>query len=107
MSNDEPAICFMTLGELAYGAAQFHDPIEAHEQVQRFVLATRVIHSDSQIMQRFGELKASLKKQASIIPDADILIAACALVRCSGLVTANQRHFTRFKGLRLENWVKG
>lgn len=53
----------------------------------------------------FGELKAELRKQGELIADMDLLIASSiALSQKHILVTNNTKHFSRIKGLSLENW---
>ncbi len=53
----------------------------------------------------FGEIKDDLVKRGQIIGDFDILIASTASVNNCTVVTNNQAHYRRSKGLRLENWV--
>lgn len=40
------------------------------------------------------------------IGDADILIAATALVQGLVLTTNNEAHFRRIPGLRVDNWLR-
>jgi len=49
---------------------------------------------------------AALTRSGQPIGDADILIAATALVNGLGLVTNNRRHFERIPELTLENWLE-
>ncbi|HEO69993.1 MAG TPA: type II toxin-antitoxin system VapC family toxin [Candidatus Hydrogenedentes bacterium] len=55
---------------------------------------------------RAAELYAELRARGALIGDADILIAATALVRGAGVVTNNQGHFNRIDGLYVENWLR-
>jgi tRNA(fMet)-specific endonuclease VapC len=64
-----------------------------------------VIESDDAISKAFGNLKASLENTGLIIDDADIFIAACALVHGLTMVTNNTKHFKRIKELKLDNWI--
>lgn len=64
-----------------------------------------MIESDPEICNAFGKLKASLEKDGKIIDDADLFIAACAMVTGAILVTNNEKHFKRIKGLKMENWI--
>jgi len=50
-------------------------------------------------------ITAFLKKDGNLIEDADILMAAIAIVEDMVLITNNTSHFTRVKGLRLDNWI--
>src|SRR5436309_2664241 len=54
---------------------------------------------------RAASIYADLYRRGALIGDADILIAASALVNGYGVVTNNQRHFSRITGLQLDNWL--
>jgi predicted nucleic acid-binding protein len=53
-----------------------------------------------------AEIYADLSRRGELIADADILIAASALVRGLGIVTNNEEHFKRIQNLHVENWLK-
>ena len=53
-----------------------------------------------------AEIYADLYKRGELIGDADILIAASAMVHGLGIVTNNERHFQRISDLHVENWLK-
>jgi tRNA(fMet)-specific endonuclease VapC len=55
---------------------------------------------------RAAEIYADLKADGSLIGDADILIAATAMVNDLVVVTNNESHFNRIKDLQVENWLK-
>lgn len=65
-----------------------------------------VAHLNQAALDRASEIYADLKKKGQLIEDADILIAAMALVNHAVLVTDNVSHFKRVVGLRLENWMR-
>lgn len=96
----------MRVGELYYSAYKSKFRSDNLEKVDAFVRLAMVIDSDRDIMVQFGLLKSTLVKQGRILADADILIAATALIKCDKLVTGNEAHFTRFQDLRLENWIR-
>ncbi len=50
-------------------------------------------------------ITAFLKKDGNLIEDADILMAAIAIVEDLVLITNNTSHFNRVKGLRIDNWI--
>ncbi|OHD57918.1 MAG: hypothetical protein A2014_02860 [Spirochaetes bacterium GWF1_49_6] len=102
--NDSAAISFDTVDELYYGVFRSNRIEQNLLLVERFLLTVPVIQSDSEIMKKFRELKASLS--GNIIPDADILIAATALCKCKKLISGNIAHFRRFENLSIENWMK-
>lgn len=104
-SPAEVAISFITIGELFYGAYKSNRFSENRKLVEIFILSVNVISSDTEIMERFGSLKSTLSKEAKLLPDADILIAATCLSKAAILVTGNAKHFSRFKDLTVENWL--
>ena len=53
-----------------------------------------------------AEIYGDLTRRGQLVGDADILIAASALVHGLAVVTNNERHFHRIKGLQVENWTK-
>lgn len=65
-----------------------------------------IVYLDRTTLDRASELYADLKKRGQLIEDADILIAAMALVANAVLVTDNVSHFKRITNLKLENWVR-
>ena len=103
---DDIAISFITLSELYYGAYKSHRTKENLAAVKRLSDKLGVFESNDEISENFGKLKAALEKEGNVIDDADLFIAACAIVNDATLVTNNERHFKRIKGLKLENWIK-
>lgn len=57
-------------------------------------------------MQQFGWIKAGLAAKKTPLADADVLIAATALVKCSRLITENVKQFNRINDLLIENWIR-
>jgi tRNA(fMet)-specific endonuclease VapC len=51
-----------------------------------------------------GDILADLRKTGQTIGIEDVLIAASALTNQCTVVTANTRHFSRIKALKVENW---
>ncbi len=100
------AISFMTVGELFYGAENSAFPVENRVLVEKFLLTVPTLHSDVNILRRFGELKATLRRHKQLIPDADLFIAATTIEKAEALITGNRKHFERIEGLRIENWIR-
>jgi tRNA(fMet)-specific endonuclease VapC len=63
-----------------------------------------VLPLTDEIVIQAAEIYGLLKKQGAIIGDADILIAATAIVHDLTLVTGNLDHFRRISKLRCETW---
>lgn len=79
----------------------------AHRQIAKFeaiCLQSRDINLTTAIIERASEIYADLYRTGSLIGDADILIAATALVSDLAIVTNNEDHFNRIDGLSILNW---
>ena len=101
----EMAVPAMVLGELHFGVAKSKNPERNRALLQTLLHALPVMHTNDLIMEKFGEQKAMLARQGEIVEDADVLIAATALVYDATLVTGNARHFLRFAELKLDDWT--
>jgi predicted nucleic acid-binding protein len=104
--NGSIAISFMTIGELYYGAEKSEFKEKNNILIEEFLLTIEIIESDMDIMKRFGEIKAILKRNNELLADADIIIGATAIEKCKKLITGNIDHFIRIDNLRIENWIK-
>ncbi len=54
----------------------------------------------------YGIIRANLERAGESIGPNDLLIAAQALASNLTLVTDNEREFSRFAGLGVENWLR-
>ena len=70
-----------------------------------FIEENELIWIRKETVEKAAEIYAYLKKDGNLIEDADILMAAIAIVEDLTLVTNNPNHFSRVKGLRLDNWL--
>jgi len=104
--NEKVAISFMSVAELFYGAEKSDNAGENSRLIEEFFITIEIIHSDLEILRKFGELKAKLGSAGNILADADIFIAATTLAKCSVLITGNVNHFKRIEELRIENWIR-
>lgn len=65
---------------------------------------SNVLPLTDDVIVRAADIYADLHQQGQLISDADILIAATALVHGLNLVTENVAHFRRISGLNIESW---
>jgi tRNA(fMet)-specific endonuclease VapC len=94
-------ISYVALGEVYEGTFRFSNP-QAHLTSFRYFLGfSRMLGLDDQIMKRFAETRAFLRRRGQGIADLDLLIAATALHHDLTLLTFNQRHFARIADLKL------
>ena len=59
-----------------------------------------------EIVVKAADIYAALYQRGALISDADILIAATAIVHGLEVVTNNEDHFRRIEELQVENWLK-
>lgn len=99
-------ISVITVAEVLHGAYFSVNPAQSLQVTQQLVSQYSVIELDTVIADKFGEIKAALRRQGQILADFDLLIGATAIVTGRTLVTNNTKHFQRLDafGLTLENW---
>ena len=72
----------------------------------QFCKANRVLELTDEIIVKAAEVYSGLYKRGELIGDADILIAASALIHDLVIVTNNEKHFRRIPGLTVKNWFE-
>ncbi|MGH8056106.1 MAG: type II toxin-antitoxin system VapC family toxin [Candidatus Entotheonellia bacterium] len=68
---------------------------------------SQVLPLTDEIIVQAADIYADLRRQGRLISDADILVAATALVHHLTLITENVAHFSRITGLTTESWRIG
>ncbi len=71
-----------------------------------FCAAALILPVTDAVIVKGAEIYGELYGQGRLISDADILIAATALVHGLGVATNNEEHFRRVPELRIENWLR-
>ena len=104
--NIPKSISVITYGELLFGAKKSQNYEKNIAIVYRIKELFPIIDIDKAIIETFSELKASMQKSGSAIDDFDLLTASTALTMNSTLITNNEKHFNRIKGLKTENWSR-
>ena len=95
-------ICIM---ELSFGSRFREDFIEFWGKLEKRIISkVNVLPISEKEAIMAGDILAEMKKTGKIIGIEDVLIAASALANQCRMVTANVRHFSRIKGLIVENW---
>ena len=72
---------------------------------EEFIQENELISIRKDTVEKAAEIYAYLKKEGNLIEDADILMAATAIVEELILITNNIKHFKRVKGLEVDNWI--
>ena len=100
--REEQFTSSVVIGELYKGAyrseAQKHHLINIE---QRVLPAVTVLPYDMATAKVFGQIRARLEEAGTILPDADIQVAATAIYHDLELVTGNLRHFSRIDKLKV------
>ena len=99
-SADEIIVPAIVIGELQYGFLLGSHAARNEELLSRFLAKPGIIVQPvtRDIAERFGYVKAALKKKGQPIPENDIWIAATALETGARLVTRDA-HFDAIGGL--------
>jgi len=105
LSDSGIAIAATTVGEIYEGAFGSPDPVGHLASLRTFLSPFQVIQPDDSVIERFARIRAELRRQAQLIPDFDILVAATALEHDLEVLTFNVRHFARIEGLAIHQLI--
>ena len=102
VSREEQFTSAVVIGELYKGAYRSQDCDRHLANIeQRILPSVTVLPYDIDTAKVFGKIRAHLEKAGTILPDADLQIAATAVRHNLELVTGNLRHFRRISGLKI------
>jgi predicted nucleic acid-binding protein len=94
----------VVMGELYKGAFRSSAVARHLGNIERRVLpAVSVLSYDIEAARVYGQIRARLESAGRLLADADLQIAATALVHDLELVTGNVKHFKRVQGLRISS----
>ena len=99
----EVCISSLTLGELRFGAERRHSR-KLHGIIDTFVRTVQVMPFDEACAAAYGRIQTALESKGTPIGTLDTLIAAHAFALNVTLVTNNQKHFSKVRGLKIANW---
>jgi len=92
----------VVVGELYKGAYRSQAQEFHLANIERRILpAVTVLPYDVATAKQFGKIRARLEETGTILPDADIQIAATAIYHDLELVSGNLRHFSRITELKI------
>jgi tRNA(fMet)-specific endonuclease VapC len=104
LASDEVALCSVVKAELLYGARHSARVDENLTRLSAFFAPFRSLPFDDDAAERYGEIRAQLRRAGLPIGANDMLIAAIAVAADATVVTRNQDEFRRVAGLRVETW---
>ena len=102
---NELAVTSATVAELLVGVHR-KKSINQLNALERFFSNKLIFDFNFEAAQVFARLKTHDLKN-SPLDDMDLMIASICIVQNATLVTNNEKHFRRIKGLKIENWLKG
>jgi tRNA(fMet)-specific endonuclease VapC len=105
LAMDQLCLSVVTYAELIYGVERSSSTRVNRPIVEDFVRHLDVLDWDSGAADHYGVVRAKLDAAGAPIGAMDMMIAAHAKSVKAVLVTNNQKHFTKVKGLRTDNWV--
>jgi len=82
------------------------DALKQQDSFLEFVKYNKVLPLTEESIMISSDLYASLRKKGKPIDDIDLLIAGIALANNLILVTHNEGHFKRIRGLKISYWSK-
>lgn len=105
LNPSDVGISSITVAELEYGAYKSQRIEQNRTALSQFLMPLEILPFDEASTQLYGENRAMLERQGTIIGAMDLLIAAQAKSYDLILVTNNVNEFSRIPGLKLQNWV--
>ncbi|MEO5570222.1 MAG: type II toxin-antitoxin system VapC family toxin [Bacteroidia bacterium] len=104
----DPDNCFIseiTLAELMFGVENSEKKEKNQKALDNFLTGVKVVpifHS----LGLYAKEKSRLRKAGTPIDDFDLLIGVTSVTHNLTMVTKNTDHYTRIKGIALEDWTE-
>lgn len=99
------AISEITIAELKYGAFKSKNPKKHLAEIQKLETLFHIIPIGSTI-DLYAEERLRLEKLGTKLPDFDLLIGTTSITHSMLMISNNEKHLSRLKGINLENWTK-
>lgn len=97
-------LCSVVKAELQFGAHNSHRVAENLQRVEIFCRAFESLPFDDAAAERYGVVRAQLRREGRPIGANDLMIASIALSGGFTLATRNTEEFARVPGLDVERW---
>lgn len=105
LQRQDIAISAITRAEIRYGQGLMAADDRRRRRIDLLLDEVPALPWTTAAADRYGEIKALLRRQGVPTGEMDTQIAAHALAEGLPLVTHNTRHFERIAGLKLEDWT--
>jgi tRNA(fMet)-specific endonuclease VapC len=104
-NNETINISIITYYEILSGL-KFKGAKKQLKLFQEFANDCNILPLTNKSIEFSSELYAKLRKDGTPVDDIDLLIAGIALEHDLILITNNEKHFSKIKKLKIENWSK-
>jgi tRNA(fMet)-specific endonuclease VapC len=101
--EDEICISAVTNAELFYGLEKKKSQ-SLFNEVRSIIGKCTIIDFNASQSELYGRIRVELEKSGSPLGDMDLLIAAAAMSTGAILITHNTKHFSRIRGIKVEDW---
>ena len=101
--DDEICISAITYAELCFGLEKKGSE-KLFNEVSIIMGKLSMVNFDDAQAERYGKIRSELEKSGTPLGDMDMLIAAAALAAGAILVSHNVKHFSKIKGIKVEDW---
>ncbi len=91
--------------ELLLGAMKYDLPVQRVVLIQETLGGLSRLDFDLMAAREYARIRHDLERRGEIIGGNDLMIAATALAHDLTVVTHNYSEFSRFTGLRVEDWL--
>lgn len=105
LAMEQLCVSVVTYAELIYGVERSSSKRVNRPVIEDFVRHLDVMDWDTEAADQYGVIRAKLEAAGTLIGAMDMMIAAHAKSIKGVLVTNNQKHFTKVKGLKIANWT--
>lgn len=105
LAMEQLCVSVVTYAELIYGVERSISKRINRPIIEDFVRHLDVMNWDTEAADQYGVIRAELEAAGTPIGAMDMMIAAHAKSIKAVLVTHNQKHFTKVKGLKIDNWA--
>jgi tRNA(fMet)-specific endonuclease VapC len=105
LAMEQLCVSVVTYAELIYGVECSSSKRVNRPVIEDFVRHLDVMDWDAGAAEQYGMIRSELEVTGTPIGAMDMMIAAHAKSIKAVLVTNNQKHFTKIKGLKIDNWT--
>jgi tRNA(fMet)-specific endonuclease VapC len=102
---EQLCVSVVTYAELIYGVERSSSKRVNRPIIEDFIRHLDVMDWDTEAADQYGVVHAKLEAAGTPIGAMDMMIAAHAISIKAVLITNNQKHFSKVKGLKIDNWT--